>query len=108
MRNLVISQEAVQEFQTVTNFSTEFGRVAAGLQNAFTRWGSNTPRGSMYLFPRQRALRSRPFLIVDTASKPDFERLNGALPQRGIAERMGGTTKLCKSRTPGILLELSA
>ena len=40
-RNLVISQEAVQEFQTVTNFSAEFGRVAGGLQNAFTRSGSN-------------------------------------------------------------------
>ncbi len=75
-RNLVISQEAVQEFQTVTNFSAEFGRVAGGLQNAFTRSSSNTPRGSMYLFTRQKALSSRPFLIADTAPKPDFERYN--------------------------------
>ena len=42
-RNLVISQEAVQEFQTVTNFSAEFGRVAGGIQNAITRSGSNLP-----------------------------------------------------------------
>ncbi len=40
-RNLVISQDAVQEFQAVTNFSAEFGRVAGGIQNAFTRSGTN-------------------------------------------------------------------
>ncbi len=75
-RNLVISQEAVQEFQTVTNFSAEFGRVAGGLQNAITRSGSNTPSGSAYLFTRQKGLSSRPFLIAATAPKPEFERYN--------------------------------
>src|SRR5262245_60275144 len=40
-RNLVISEESIAEFQTVTNFSAEFGRVAGGLQNAITRSGSS-------------------------------------------------------------------
>lgn len=75
-RNLVISQEAVQEFQTVTNFSAEFGRVAGGLQNAFTRSGSNALRGSAYLFTRQDWLSARPFLLAATAPKPVFERYN--------------------------------
>jgi hypothetical protein len=75
-RNLVISQEAVQEFQTVTNFSAEFGRVAGGLQNAFTRSGSNINHGSAYVFTRQDWLSSRPFLIAPTAPKPEFERYN--------------------------------
>ncbi|HXG90356.1 MAG TPA: carboxypeptidase regulatory-like domain-containing protein [Vicinamibacterales bacterium] len=75
-RNLVISQEAVQEFQTVTNFSAEFGRVAGGLQNAFTRSGSNATRGSAYLFTRQDWLSARPFLLAATAPKPVFERYN--------------------------------
>lgn len=75
-RNLVISQEAVQEFQTVTNFSAEFGRVAGGLQNAFTRSGSNTTSGSAYLFTRQDWLSARPFLLAATAPKPVFERYN--------------------------------
>jgi hypothetical protein len=75
-RNLVISQEAVQEFQTVTHFSAEFGRVAGGLQNAFTRSGSNAVHGSAYLFTRQDWLAERPFLLAPTAPDPEFERYN--------------------------------
>lgn len=75
-RNLVISQEAVQEFQTVTNFSAEFGRVAGGLQNAFTRSGSNARHGSAYLFTRQDWLSAKPFLLAATAPKPEFQRYN--------------------------------
>ena len=75
-RNLVISQEAVQEFQTVTNFSAEFGRVAGGLQNAFTRSGSNAMHGSAYLFTRQDWLSEKPFLLAPTAPEPQFERYN--------------------------------
>lgn len=75
-RNLVISQEAVQEFQTVTNFSAEFGRVAGGIQNALTRSGSNAMRGSAFLFTRQKALASRPFLLAPEAPEPDFKRYN--------------------------------
>ena len=75
-RNLVISQEAVQEFQTVTNYSAEFGRVAGGLQNAFTRSGSNALHGSAYLFTRQDWLSARPFLLAPSAPTPEFERYN--------------------------------
>jgi hypothetical protein len=75
-RNLVISQEAIQEFQTVTNFSAEFGRVAGGLQNAFTRSGSNALHGSAYLFTRQDWLSEKPFLLAPTAPEPQFERYN--------------------------------
>ena len=75
-RNLVISQEAVEEFQTVTNFSAEFGRVAGGLQNAFTRSGGNARHGSAYLFTRQDWLSEKPFLLAPTAPKPEFERYN--------------------------------
>jgi hypothetical protein len=75
-RNLVISQEAIEEFQTVTNFSAEFGRVAGGLQNAFTRSGSNAIHGSAYLFTRQDWLSEKPFLLAPTAPEPAFERYN--------------------------------
>ncbi len=75
-RNLVISQEAVQEFQTVTNHSAEFGRVAGGIQNALTRSGSNQMRGSAYLFTRQTWLSERPYLLAATAPTPEFERYN--------------------------------
>lgn len=75
-RNVVISQEAVQEFQTVTNFSAEFGRVAGGLQNVITRSGGNQLHGSAFLFTRQKALSARPFLLPATAPQPDFARYN--------------------------------
>jgi hypothetical protein len=75
-RNLVISQEAIKEFQTVTNFSAEFGRVAGGLQNAFTRSGGNDWHASGYFFSRQRFLSAKPFLLPPAASKPEFSRYN--------------------------------
>lgn len=75
-RNLVISQEAIAEFQTVTNFSAEFGRVAGGLQNAFTRSGTNDLHGSGYLFTRQKQLSARPFLLAPGAPTPEFSRYN--------------------------------
>jgi hypothetical protein len=75
-RNIVISQEAVAEFQTVTHFSAEFGRVAGGLQNAFTRSGTNEWHGSGYLFARHRELSARPKLLSPTAPTPDFSRYN--------------------------------
>jgi hypothetical protein len=75
-RNLVVSQESIAEFQTVTNFSAEFGRVAGGLQNAITRSGSSTVRGSTYLFTRQRWLTSAPFLVPAGTPKPPLSRYN--------------------------------
>jgi hypothetical protein len=75
-RNIVISQEAVAEFQTVTNFSAEFGRVGGGIQNAFTRSGGNATHGSGYLFTRQKFLSAKPFLLAPTAPKPEFNRYN--------------------------------
>jgi len=75
-RNLVISEESIAEFQTVTNFSAEFGRVAGGLQNAITRSGSNTVHGSGYFFTRQKFLNAAPFLQPANTPKPDFSRYN--------------------------------
>ncbi len=75
-RNLVISEESIAEFQTVTNFSAEFGRVAGGLQNAITRSGSNTLHGSLYMFTRQKFLNASPFLQLPGTPKPDFSRYN--------------------------------
>lgn len=75
-RNLVISQEAIQEFQTVTNFSAEFGRVGGGLQNAFTRSGSNDLHGSGFLFARHKELSAKPQLLRADQAAPDFSRYN--------------------------------
>jgi hypothetical protein len=75
-RNLVISQEAIGEVQTVTNYSAEFGRQAALLLNAFSQSGTNDLHGSAYLFTRNRVLSARPYLLAPTAPTPDFFRYN--------------------------------
>src|SRR5215472_18082876 len=56
-RSYNISQDAVQEFQTVTsNFLPEYGRASGGVVNTITRSGTNEIHGSAYWFFRNRTL----------------------------------------------------
>ncbi len=52
-----ISQDAVQEFQVLSNgFSAEFGRAMGGVINTVTRSGGNDTHGTLYWFFRNRTL----------------------------------------------------
>jgi len=52
-----ISQDAVQEFQVLSNgFSAEFGRAMGGIINTVTRSGTNKVHGTAYWFFRNRTL----------------------------------------------------
>ncbi|HXB67683.1 MAG TPA: carboxypeptidase regulatory-like domain-containing protein [Candidatus Acidoferrales bacterium] len=52
-----ISQDAVQEFQVLSNgFSAEFGRAMGGVINTVTRSGQNDTHGTGYWFFRNRTL----------------------------------------------------
>jgi hypothetical protein len=52
-----ISQDAVQEFQVLSNgFSAEFGRAMGGVINTVTRSGGNDTHGTGYWFFRNRTL----------------------------------------------------
>src|ERR1044072_8337628 len=54
------SQEAVQEFQVVTNsFAAEFGRSAGGVVNVVTKSGTNELHGNMFGFLRHRSFQAR-------------------------------------------------
>src|SRR5882672_10930055 len=68
-----VSQEAVQEFQVVTNsFAPEFGRSSGGVVNVVTRGGSNKLQGNVFGFLRHKSFQARnPFAPVD---KPPFTR----------------------------------
>ena len=59
-----ISQDAVQEFQVLSNgFSAEFGRAMGGVINTVTKSGGNSTHGTGYWFFRNRTLGSgRPLL----------------------------------------------
>jgi hypothetical protein len=55
-----VSQEAVQEFQVVTNsFAPEFGRSAGGVVNVVTKSGTRELHGNLFGFLRHRSFQAR-------------------------------------------------
>src|SRR6266436_5516942 len=68
-----VSQEAVQEFQVVTNsFAPEFGRSAGGVVNVVTKSGTNDFRGNVFGFLRHRSFQARNAFAP--IAKPPFNR----------------------------------
>ena len=55
-----VSQEAVQEFQVVSNsYAAEFGRASGGVVNVVTKSGTNDVRGNIFGFLRNRRFQAR-------------------------------------------------
>ncbi len=74
---LTLSQEAVREFQVVTNqFAPEYGRAGGGLVNVVSRSGTNLLTGTGFLFLRDQSLDGRNFFADPTEPKPEFKRKN--------------------------------
>ena len=74
-----VSQEAVQEFQVVTNsFAPEFGRSAGGVVNVVTKGGTNDLHGNIFGFIRHKSIQARnpfaPIIDNDPDKKPGFTR----------------------------------
>ncbi len=71
----VFSQAAVQEFQVLAHgYSAEFGKASGGVVNIVTRSGTNTPRGTGFIFVRDDSLGSRNFFNRGTQSKAPFSQ----------------------------------
>src|ERR1044072_5321270 len=68
-----VSQEAVQEFQVVSNmFAPEFGRSAGGVVNVVTKAGTREFHGNIFGFLRHRSFQARnPFAPIED---PPFTR----------------------------------
>jgi hypothetical protein len=84
-----VSQEAVQEFQIITNsYAAEYGRAAGGVVNIITRSGSNAFHGDVYGYLRDRNFQAvNPF---STVPNPAYTRV-----QAGVA--FGGALKKDKT-----------
>jgi outer membrane receptor protein involved in Fe transport len=69
-----VSQDAVQEFQIVTNgFDAEYGRASGGVVNIVTKSGTNATHGSAYGFLRNRYIQAtNPF---STVYQPAYTRV---------------------------------
>jgi len=84
-----VSQEAVQEFQIITNgYAAEYGRAAGGVVNIITRSGSNEFHGDVFGYLRNRNFQAvNPF---STSKNPAYTRV-----QAGTA--FGGPIKKDKT-----------
>src|SRR5436189_3185084 len=68
-----VSQEAVQEFQVVSNsFAAEFGRSSGGVVNVVTKAGTNDLHGNLFGFLRHKSFQARNAFAP--ISKPPFTR----------------------------------
>jgi outer membrane receptor for ferrienterochelin and colicin len=68
-----ISQDAVQEFQVLTNgYSAEFGRASGGVINTVTRSGGNNLHGTGYWFFRNQDFNARdPYATINPKERRD-------------------------------------
>src|SRR4030095_13969655 len=73
-----VSQEAVQEFQIVSNsYAAEYGRASGGVVNIITRSGANDLHGTAYGYLRNRNIQAvNPF---STESDPAYTRVQAGL-----------------------------
>jgi len=89
-----VSQEAVQEFQIITNgYASEYGRASGGVVNIITRSGSNDFHGDIFGYLRNRNFQAvNPFAVCQKppCSKPAYTRVQG-----GVA--FGGPIKTDRS-----------
>jgi len=69
-----VSQEAVQEFQLITNsYAPEYGRASGGVVNIVTRGGTNQLHGTMFGYLRNRHIQAvNPF---STVTDPAYTRV---------------------------------
>ncbi len=84
---MTMSQEAVREFQVVSNlFAPEYGNAGGGLVNVVSRSGTNDYHGNVFLFVRNEALDGRNAFATD-AEKPPFRRKNSGATLGGPLAR---------------------
>ena len=69
-----VSQEAVQEFQIITNgYNAEYGRASGGVVNIITRSGTNALHGNLFGYLRHRSIQAdNPFTTVPD---PNYTRV---------------------------------
>jgi hypothetical protein len=77
-----VSQDAVQEFQIITNgFDAEYGRASGGVVNIITKSGTNKTHGSAFGFLRNRYIQAtNPFSNVD---QPAYTRVQAGFTLGG-------------------------
>jgi hypothetical protein len=80
-----VPQDAVQEFQILTNgYAAEYGRASGGVVNIVTRSGTNSLHGTAFGFLRNRDFQAiNPFSSLPAGEKPAYTRTQGGISVGG-------------------------
>jgi len=84
-----VSQEAVQEFQLITNgYAAEYGRASGGVVNIITRSGTNDFHGSAYGYLRNRDFQAiNPFSSLPPGQTPAYTRVQAGFTLGGALKK---------------------
>ncbi len=94
----VFSQEAVREFQVLTNsYSAEFGRASGGVVNIVTKSGTNRPAGTAFFYVRDEALNAKNHFEKFSPAGAAVSRPKAPYRQRQYGGTIGGP--LVRDRT---------
>jgi Carboxypeptidase regulatory-like domain len=90
----VFSQEAVREFQVLTNsFSAEFGKASGGVVNIVTKTGTNEFHGNAFMYMRADELNAKdPFEKQDVFGN-EVDREKSPYSQKQFGATLGGPLK---------------
>lgn len=85
------SQEAVREFQVVTNaYSAEFGKASGGVVNIVTKSGTNQLSGNAFFFFRDAALNAKSYFERFTPAGEPISREKAPFGQKQFGGILGG------------------
>jgi Carboxypeptidase regulatory-like domain/TonB dependent receptor len=85
------SQEAVREFQVLTNsYSAEFGKASGGVVNIVTKSGTNTMAGNLFFFLRDAALNSKDHFERFSPAGQAINREKAPYSQKQFGGTLGG------------------
>ena len=88
------SQEAVREFQVLTNsYSAEFGKASGGVVNIVTKSGTNTLAGNLFFFLRDGALNSKDHFERFNPAGQEIDRTKAPYSQKQYGATLGGPLK---------------
>ena len=92
------SQEAIQEFQVLTNsYSAEFGRASSGIVNIVTKSGTNQLSGNAFLFFRDDSLNSKDYFDKYDVSGNPIDRTKADFGRKQWGGTLGGNFKRDKA-----------
>jgi Carboxypeptidase regulatory-like domain/TonB dependent receptor-like, beta-barrel len=81
-----VSQEAVQEFQIITqSYNAEYGRASGGVVNIITRSGTNDFHGTAFGYLRNRLIQGKPHF--STTDDPAYTRYQAGIAAGGALRK---------------------